>query len=594
MLHAMIVAAVVAVAPVSVACARSAAAATPEPPGGAWGAWVRERAVPIASDVAGAGFDDLAGVGAMIGDARVVGLGEPTHGTREAFQFKHRLLEYLVERHGFTLFSIEANLPESYALNQYVIDGQGDPKALVGGMRFWTWNTDEVLAMVEWMRGWNQRRPAGSKPLRFTGFDMQSHGMSWEIAREFAQEHAPDLFEQGEPLKAEVDALAARASLGAVNSGWTSATGTFPAEAARGKKLKFAAWIKTRGVTGWAGAWWRCDTPRGPEGFENMQQRAIKGDTDWTRHEFTIDVPPDTQNINFGFILDGDGSAWFDDVEVELDGVRYEDPERFSFDFENDAVRFLAGGSGEFVITRTDKEQKSGKKSLKMRRRPESEVPRVDAAAVVARAGAWTSAFEERRAALAEKAGGEAVGWAIMNARVVEQAARMYSSPDGSNMRDRFMAENVGWILGQHPGERVVLWAHNLHMATDRFGQMVPMGVHLRELFGASYVAVGFCAGEGTYTAMGGGAAGLGHDHPLAAGPEESVEAVLASAGLDRFVIDLRSSSAEGGAWAHEARPFRVIGAMATPQQFHPVTIAAMFDVLVWQARTTASVPIVP
>ncbi len=58
---------------------------------------------------------------------------------------KHRLLEYLAANQGLTVFSIEANLPEAYRLNDYVLNGNGDPRALLRGMYFWTWNTQEVL-----------------------------------------------------------------------------------------------------------------------------------------------------------------------------------------------------------------------------------------------------------------------------------------------------------------------------------------------------------------------------------------------------------------------------------------------------------------
>ena len=57
--------------------------------------WLAEHAVPFATVEAGHGFADLEPLKEMIGDARVVGLGEGTHGTREHFQLKHRLVEYL-------------------------------------------------------------------------------------------------------------------------------------------------------------------------------------------------------------------------------------------------------------------------------------------------------------------------------------------------------------------------------------------------------------------------------------------------------------------------------------------------------------------
>ena len=68
-------------------------------------------------------------------------MGEATHGTHEFFQLKHRMLEFLVERMGFTVFGIEANWPESLAVNDYVLNGNGDPAKALAGFYFWTWNT---------------------------------------------------------------------------------------------------------------------------------------------------------------------------------------------------------------------------------------------------------------------------------------------------------------------------------------------------------------------------------------------------------------------------------------------------------------------
>lgn len=88
----------------------------------------------------------------MIDGARIVALGEATHGTREFFKLKHRLVEFLVAEHGFTTFAIEANWPECEAAIEYVMNGVGDPAVALAGLHFWTWDTEEVLALIEWMR----------------------------------------------------------------------------------------------------------------------------------------------------------------------------------------------------------------------------------------------------------------------------------------------------------------------------------------------------------------------------------------------------------------------------------------------------------
>jgi erythromycin esterase len=134
--------------------------------------WVREQAIPLASVEPGRGFDDMKPLRSVIGRARIVALGEATHGSREFFQMKHRMLEYLVSELGFTVFAIEASFPESEAVNDYVMTGQGDPAAALAGLHFWTWDTEEVRDLIEWMRRWNAD-PAHRRKVSFYGFDMQ-------------------------------------------------------------------------------------------------------------------------------------------------------------------------------------------------------------------------------------------------------------------------------------------------------------------------------------------------------------------------------------------------------------------------------------
>ena len=50
---------------------------------------------------------------AIIGPARVVALGEATHGTREFFQLKHRMLEFLVTEMGFNIFPLKPPCPNA-------------------------------------------------------------------------------------------------------------------------------------------------------------------------------------------------------------------------------------------------------------------------------------------------------------------------------------------------------------------------------------------------------------------------------------------------------------------------------------------------
>jgi erythromycin esterase-like protein/C-terminal processing protease CtpA/Prc len=134
--------------------------------------WLRATAIPIATPEAGHGFTDLQPLKTIVGDARLVALGEATHGTREFFQLKHRILEYLVTELGFTSFAIEANFPEALAIDRYVTTGVGDPQKLLEALSLWPWDTEEVLEMIRWMRRYNEG-PAHPRKLHFYGVDMQ-------------------------------------------------------------------------------------------------------------------------------------------------------------------------------------------------------------------------------------------------------------------------------------------------------------------------------------------------------------------------------------------------------------------------------------
>jgi len=108
----------------------------------------------------------------MVGTAHVVALGEATHGTRQFFAMKHRLIKYLVQQRGFRTFAMEADGGASCAINEYIHTGKGNPDQLVRALRFWTWSTEEFLTLVRWMHDYNQTARA-DQAISFRGIDMQ-------------------------------------------------------------------------------------------------------------------------------------------------------------------------------------------------------------------------------------------------------------------------------------------------------------------------------------------------------------------------------------------------------------------------------------
>ena len=85
--------------------------------------------------------------------------------------------------------------------------------------------------------------------------------------------------------------------------------------------LSFAAVPQGWFVAGWAGLWMRIDAGSVAAGFDNMQDRAIQGTTDWTRYSVVLDIPLGSTAVNFGILLDGKGSVWLSGVTFEVVGA---------------------------------------------------------------------------------------------------------------------------------------------------------------------------------------------------------------------------------------------------------------------------------
>lgn len=92
---------------------------------------------------------------------------------------------------------------------------------------------------------------------------------------------------------------------------------TINAENYIGKRLRFSGYIKSENVKGWSGMWMRIDDGNGEQlGFDNMQDRAIKGTTDWKKYKIVLDVPSNSKTLNFGVLLWGEGKVWADNFSI--------------------------------------------------------------------------------------------------------------------------------------------------------------------------------------------------------------------------------------------------------------------------------------
>lgn len=98
-------------------------------------------------------------------------------------------------------------------------------------------------------------------------------------------------------------------------------TQRFVADRYRGKRVRFSGFMKTNCVNGWAGLWMRVDTAtKVGWAFDDMEDLAVSGTTDWAHYHVVLDVPEDAEAIYLGAHLYGRGQVWLDDCRFEVVG----------------------------------------------------------------------------------------------------------------------------------------------------------------------------------------------------------------------------------------------------------------------------------
>jgi erythromycin esterase-like protein/adenine/guanine phosphoribosyltransferase-like PRPP-binding protein len=133
----------------------------------------------------------------LIGDARLVLLGEASHGTHEFYRERARITKRLIEEKGVTAVAVEADWPDAYRVNRYV-RGVGDDvdavEALANFRRFptWMWRNRDVVEFVEWLRARNDALPAGAAKTGFYGLDLYSLRASMKAVLQYLEKTDPE------------------------------------------------------------------------------------------------------------------------------------------------------------------------------------------------------------------------------------------------------------------------------------------------------------------------------------------------------------------------------------------------------------------
>ncbi len=134
---------------------------------------------------------------ALIGDARIVLLGEASHGTHEFYRERARITKRLIAERGFTALAIEGDWPAAYRVNRYVAGARQDrdaEEALRDFGRFptWMWRNADVLDLVGWLRTHNDCLARGARRVGFYGLDLYSLGASMEAVIGYLEGQDPD------------------------------------------------------------------------------------------------------------------------------------------------------------------------------------------------------------------------------------------------------------------------------------------------------------------------------------------------------------------------------------------------------------------
>lgn len=139
---------------------------------------------------------DSADFGTMFdcfGDARIVLLGEATHGTHEFYAARAQITRRLIEHHGFNIVAVEGDWPDIARIDDYVRHGAARPHCGEPFARFptWMWRNQEVLAFSDWLRSHNEPL-AEEMRTGMWGLDVYSLRQSIHAVVDYLDTHSPE------------------------------------------------------------------------------------------------------------------------------------------------------------------------------------------------------------------------------------------------------------------------------------------------------------------------------------------------------------------------------------------------------------------
>ncbi len=178
---------------------------------------IMENAYPLHSKA------DLQPLFDRIGDARIVMLGEASHGTHEYYTWRTHISKRLIEEKGFNLMAVEGDWPDCYRLNRFVKGYNPGSKSAFNVLHSfnrwptWMWANWEIVALADWLQKHNTGLAANQK-VGFYGLDVYSLWESMESIMQYlrktdiaALKVAEEAFRCFEPYRKEEGTSYARA-----------------------------------------------------------------------------------------------------------------------------------------------------------------------------------------------------------------------------------------------------------------------------------------------------------------------------------------------------------------------------------------------
>lgn len=132
-------------------------------------AWLRARAAPLRLEQ----LEELGRLAIAVEGARVVGLGEATHGSRELADLRLAVTQHLIRRHGFRLIAVEYSATRMGLLNQWALGLPAGEADVRPGLGLGWIGRRTIPELTEWVRRWNVDHPGDRVTL--VGVDAHDH-----------------------------------------------------------------------------------------------------------------------------------------------------------------------------------------------------------------------------------------------------------------------------------------------------------------------------------------------------------------------------------------------------------------------------------